>query len=528
MPKIFISYRRKSWGFTHRLADDLRERLDAEVFIDMDSIDQTDFERSIVTHLRGSDAVLLVISETTFADRIHKDDDWVRREIREALEHKIPLVLVCVEGLLPPSGLPDDIKDVARIQGVNFYPEYFTPGVERLADFVTRVAPVQRKSAPTSVNLASAERSISGKTSLDEALDLLDQEHYDKAIFLLEALRQKGFQSKFVDIDQLLTKSRQHQTEAKRHRRAQLDYDEIAALAKRRITWSEAADAFQKWCTEYPDLVEMLDIESNLRNQFLTFVSPDPVAEATTRTLAIIGPPFFWIPISVGAVTIEEGGDKSKGGKTFPIAAFELAKYPVTNMQFAVFVEDGGYENQLWWTSQGWEIKTSQKWAQARYRDIQWPSKSECPVLVSGYEAAAFCLWLTSKTGDSIHLPNERQWQRAAQGDNANIYPWGDEWDNTRCNNSVNSLSIGTTPVKQYEGKGDSPFGVVDMSGNVWEWCSPLLNRGNGDEDLWVPWIFRGGSWKNGNPEAFRSAYRDGDLPVEDYGYRGFRIARAL
>src|SRR5262245_19419160 len=118
MSKLFISYRRESWGFTHRLADDLRERLDAEVFVDMDSIDQADFEASIVNHLRNSNAVLLIVSETTFADRIHRDDDWVRREIRETLEHNIPLTLVCVDGLLPPSGLPDDIKDVARMRGV--------------------------------------------------------------------------------------------------------------------------------------------------------------------------------------------------------------------------------------------------------------------------------------------------------------------------------------------------------------------------------------------------------------------------
>ena len=116
----------------------LSDSTDKYVFVDADSIDQADFEHAIVTHLHSSDAVLLVVSETTFADRIHRDDDWVRREIREALTLGLPLVLVCVEGLLPPSGLPEDIKDVTRKQGVNFYPEYFTPAVEKLTDFVTR------------------------------------------------------------------------------------------------------------------------------------------------------------------------------------------------------------------------------------------------------------------------------------------------------------------------------------------------------------------------------------------------------
>lgn len=66
MSKLFISYRRKSWPFTHCLADELRERLDAEIFVDFTDVDEADFERAILRHLRESDAVLLVISEHTF------------------------------------------------------------------------------------------------------------------------------------------------------------------------------------------------------------------------------------------------------------------------------------------------------------------------------------------------------------------------------------------------------------------------------------------------------------------------------
>src|SRR5262245_57663222 len=134
MSKLFISYRRKSWSFTHRLADDLKKHLDAEIFVDIDGVDDANFERSILRHLRESDAVLLVVSEFTFEDRIHKDDDWVRREIREALTAGKPIVLVAVEGRLPPSGLPDDIKAIVGMQGINFYPDYWQPGVEKLAE----------------------------------------------------------------------------------------------------------------------------------------------------------------------------------------------------------------------------------------------------------------------------------------------------------------------------------------------------------------------------------------------------------
>src|SRR5690606_7996748 len=102
MAHIFISYRRKSWPFTHRLAEELYRRLDAEIFVDFTGVDEADFEHAILRNLRESDAVLLVVSEHTFAaDRIHRDNDWVRREIREALVHHKQLILVCVDGLLP-------------------------------------------------------------------------------------------------------------------------------------------------------------------------------------------------------------------------------------------------------------------------------------------------------------------------------------------------------------------------------------------------------------------------------------------
>src|SRR5690242_3214845 len=110
--KIFISYRRKSWPFIRLLAEKLSEQIKGKIFIDYTSIDATDFEQSILRHLRESDIVLVVVTEFTFAtDRIHNDDDWVRREIALALELNKPIVLIRVDNLLPPpaSQLPENI-----------------------------------------------------------------------------------------------------------------------------------------------------------------------------------------------------------------------------------------------------------------------------------------------------------------------------------------------------------------------------------------------------------------------------------
>jgi WD40 repeat protein len=140
--RVFISYRRKTWAFTHRLAERLRDHLQDEVFVDLDSIDEDHFEQSILRNLRESDAFLLVISEETLdPERIHREEDWVRREIAEALRLELPIVLALVDGLPPPppGELPEDIRDVVLRQGIEFYPHYFDEGVAKLADFLRRV-----------------------------------------------------------------------------------------------------------------------------------------------------------------------------------------------------------------------------------------------------------------------------------------------------------------------------------------------------------------------------------------------------
>jgi tetratricopeptide (TPR) repeat protein len=273
MPKLFISYRRKSWAFTHRLAEELRRRLDADIFVDVANIDAADFEVSILRHLRASDAMLLVVTELTFADRIHKDDDWVRREIAEALHRKIPIVLVCVEGLLPPPGLPDDIKAVARMQGISFYPEYFTAAVEMLVAFIARIgaaqrltdpamrAPLARAAAPSS-EPAPPEKSATGSAALAEAMRLLKCGDPEKAKFLLDQIAAAGFSSRFISaaaVASLCQYADEEIAKNVRRRRAEIEYEEIMMLVSFRLTEDQGIDAYMQWRQEYADLADQLD-----------------------------------------------------------------------------------------------------------------------------------------------------------------------------------------------------------------------------------------------------------------------------
>jgi formylglycine-generating enzyme required for sulfatase activity len=234
--------------------------------------------------------------------------------------------------------------------------------------------------------------------------------------------------------------------------------------------------------------------------------------------------PFAWIAIPSGKVTLEEGGHIPKGGQTFNVPAFQITKYPITNGQFAKFIEAGGYQEMRWWTKFGWGQRETQKWTEPAFWKIGTVNGEMQPVVgVSWFEAVAFCLWLSDVTSEKIMLPTEQQWQRAAQGDDGRIYPWGNEWNWKLCNTGYTGASL-PTPVKHYEGLGDSPYGVVDMAGNVWEWCSSCYEYDTcsieGDSDR----ILRGSSCQSGNAQINVRGNRYSG--VRDIF--GFRLARSL
>jgi len=243
------------------------------------------------------------------------------------------------------------------------------------------------------------------------------------------------------------------------------------------------------------------------------------------ETLDLLPQPFEWRPIWKGEVTIEKGGYLDKD-TNFTVPAFEMAKYPVTNAQFKLFIDAGGYHEKRWWTDDGWAQCQQENWTQPGSWDNSTGNGAYYPVIgVSWYEAVAFCLWLSETTGENIMLPTEQQWQRAAQDYNKMIYPWGNMWDASRCNNNVGGKGIGrTTPVTEYEGTGDSPFGVTDMSGNVWEWCLTAYETGKTDLQGTDIRVVRGGSWYDNSSDNFRVVYRHSYTPDMSSVLRGFRI----
>ncbi len=155
-------------------------------------------------------------------------------------------------------------------------------------------------------------------------------------------------------------------------------------------------------------------------------------------------------------------------------------------------------------------------------------SKADHPIVnVSWDDATAYCRWLSQQTGRRVTLPTEAQWEKAARGEDGREFPWGNTFDGNRLHRSA----TGTASVGSFPG-GASPYGVLDMAGNVWQWCadyygdtyyqsSPKQNPTGPASGIYR--VFRGGSWDNTNGEYFRCALRNGHTPSardDNFGFR--------
>jgi formylglycine-generating enzyme required for sulfatase activity len=199
-----------------------------------------------------------------------------------------------------------------------------------------------------------------------------------------------------------------------------------------------------------------------------------------------------------------------------------IDRFEVTNESFAAFVADGGYDKRAYWSADGlaWlDRQTSPGTA-----DICLGDLPKDPVrCVTWYEAEAYARWRGGR------LPTEAEWEYAARGPQSLRYPWGSEWDPTRCN-VVDSA--GPVPVGSYP-KGASWVGAHDMAGNAMEWVQDWMGDGyygiSPANDPTGPAsgtqkIEKGGWWGS-NLFVARSAYRHfEDGPDYQDGHIGFRI----
>jgi len=234
-----------------------------------------------------------------------------------------------------------------------------------------------------------------------------------------------------------------------------------------------------------------------------------------------------WINIPSGEFLMGDNfntePDDSRPVHKVYLDSYYIAKYEITFEQYDLFCEDTGREKP---------------------HDAGFGRDQKCVINVNWDDANAFCEWLSTKTGENIELPTEAQWEKAARGTDQRRYPWGNEPPNGElCNGGAilgRTQAVGLYPL------GVSPYGVHDMAGNAFEWCSDWMHSNyysispykNPKGPSWgTAKTIRGGGWYygfvtnlgNGNVDVFCTATRRSAFP-SIYGARydnyGFRVVK--
>lgn len=258
------------------------------------------------------------------------------------------------------------------------------------------------------------------------------------------------------------------------------------------------------------------------------------------------------------AEVLVPGGEFTMGTSTEPWAldnerpahrrevnAFHIDTVPVSNGDFARFIEDGGYAEPRWWHPRGHALvrehalaaplfwrREGQQWLRRRFGVLEPVPWDEPVVHVSWYEADAYARWAGRR------LPTEAEWEKAARFDPATghsrRYPWGDA-DPTPDHANLGQRHLSAAPVGAYP-LGASPLGVRQLIGDVWEWTASDFQPYPGF--VAFPYreysqvffgdahkVLRGGSFAV-DPVACRGTFRNWDLPVRRQIFAGFRTAR--
>jgi formylglycine-generating enzyme required for sulfatase activity len=359
---------------------------------------------------------------------------------------------------------------------------------------------------PPPAYVAAAPAKPDGSALIDEAVDAFRQGDYDKAARILKEVQQSGYLSRFIDVTSML---RQAEAALKRQayeREAQREYVPIAKMMRDETTRALGCTAFRAFQMTFPDYDP-----DNLKQIYDQTIQAQPPFDLHKAM-----PLLDWCRIPAGKTAIDRNGSR----KTVQIGEFFMSKFPVTNAQFQAFVDSpDGYQSSAWWQSS----REVMRWHEDHPKPLDpLPNRENHPrTNVCWYEASAFCQWLSYKTGYTIKLPTEQQWQRAAQGDTNWRYPWGSKFDPLLCNTKESEVH-GTTPVTQYP-KSASPYGVVDLLGNAWEWCINGQAADQNNAQIDILRIVRGGSYMSQRKRTSINFYYVLN-PLYRYESIGFRL----
>ncbi len=474
--------------------------------------------------LRNSNLLVIIIGSWWERILIDGGSDFMRIAVRLALEEHKPIIPICVNGAPVPReiDLPHDIRPLLDFQAISLDEGGFEDDMRRALTQITRnVKPVH-----------TAEPLTEFETIYEQFWAAYNTKRWSDALALLDDLRESSVARRAfkLQLEQyaLLIKH------TMRHEQASPIYEQIAALAA--IAPGQAWTKLQLFTSEYPDYGDPQQIARQLypvdeEQQELLDIALDVNQPITRRRdagrqLAEIGDPRpgtgvdrYGIP-EINWARIPPGEFIYHYDQTIELPTYYISRYPITFAQFEAFVNAGGYEDEQWWADL------------AKYEPFPsvqvWQYDNHPRERVSWFDAMAFCNWLSHHLGYEVRLPTEAEWEKAARGTRGRIYPWGDEYLSGYANINETTSGLGVNNLLEPSAvglypQGASKYGVMDMIGNVWEWC---LNGESNPTDLATTSAhkraLRGGSWVSEwmYAHTVRRRVQRPDSRFPDFGFR--------
>jgi iron(II)-dependent oxidoreductase len=250
--------------------------------------------------------------------------------------------------------------------------------------------------------------------------------------------------------------------------------------------------------------------------------------------------------LGVDAVSEPHSLDNERPANTVDVPAFRIGRVPVTNGEWRQFIDDGGYQQQRWWSNVGWThrqeagLTAPQFWDakgqnRTRFGHVEEIPADEPVQHVTYFEAEAYAAWAGAR------LPTEVEWEKAAAWDPAagrrRRFPWGASEPTEHLAN-LGGDALRPAPVGAYPASA-SACGAEQMLGDVWEWTASPLRPWPG----FTPMIYdrysqpffdgpgagdyrvlRGGSWAVA-PSILRPSFRNWDHPIRRQIFSGVRLA---
>ncbi len=458
--------------------------------------------------LAWCEAVVLLISENALASQ-----EW-RRDLQMAREAAKPIIPVLIS---PHLCLPKELGLTGSVD--------LSSGltVSAMHDLLRALHAVEHDAAPprpvsqadSMLPVQQAAEPEKPRTEIEQVVQALENGDYARALELIDTLQANGTISKFIDLDALRALAQSALNRKKEQREMEREYRDIHHLLKADVTRAIGINAFRRFRSKYPhyDPDGLSCYLGQTRHQSVSLL------ERLNRISAKV-PLLEWREVPAGRVRIHTG----ERDPADVVEAFLMTRYPITNLQYSLFVKaPNGYCDPRWWDfapeARAWRESAPHP-KQPQFKGEERPREK-----VNWYDARAFCSWLGHILGAQITLPTLRQRQRAIMGDDDRSYPWGSDFDPARCNTYENGLKM-TTPVTEYP-NGASPYDIYDLVGNTWEWCLDTVEKPASEAGEPYHVVIHGGAFQSKASRA-HVTYSLSVPPLTQHSSIGFRAVALM